>query len=89
MKLFEILPKIKKGRRFKRKHWLSFVGVNCAINFSDLESDDFILEPEVKQISLEQLTNAWMEALPDKRYGDSIDLPNYFDRFKKLLGYSD
>lgn len=63
MKLEEILPEIRKGRRFKlpgRVIWLS--GFETVTFYGDLMSEHFELEPIKKEISREDLERVWNKA---------------------------
>lgn len=65
MKLEEVLPFYRQGRRIKRKRWGAFYkkdnGHIPGFPF-DILSDDWEVEPITKEITLEQLKAAWTVA---------------------------
>ncbi len=91
MKLEEILPEIRKGRRFKRKHfthWEAEGVPSCdeEISLWSILSEDWELEPIKKLISREDLEMAWDKTVFPTNYALDSKKSMYFENFCKELG---
>jgi len=77
MKLEEILPEIRKGRRFRKIGFQTYIE-GCAL--VDILGE-YELEPEKLEISLEQLKKGL------ETYSRNFDSDNCFNMFAKSLGF--
>lgn len=88
MKIEEILPEIRKGRKFRRKCWTSgyFHANQLYLDDVNLNAQDWELEPIPPQpitITLENLIKAWNKISPTV----TVTKSTLFKDFVKELGF--
>ena len=89
-KLEEILPLVRKGRRFRHKNepskkWIGIDG-GMMLDITDLVSDDFELEPIKKEISRDMLAQAWDEVIKPKFHASDLQDAVEFLHFCERVG---
>lgn len=93
MKLEEILPELRKGRRAKRKRWAPFyscdeIAADLSLDTQSILADDWELEPlppKTVTITREELAKAW-NSVQDKGDFQFFNNSVFADNLCKALG---
>jgi hypothetical protein len=87
MKLEEILPEVRKGRRFRLANCAdaNWIDKYWRLSLSELDNNDWELEPQIKSISLDDLKKAWNKEV---LWLADADDSSTFNNFAKKLGFT-
>jgi len=92
MTLEEILPEIRKGCGFRRAGWSAYVYFDTPTKLKDailtinMLANDYELEPQKKELSLEEIREAFNKCVKATHF--DVDWKGRFNSFAKNLGFN-